>query len=211
MNPKDSLLALILPGMMNIFYLLIMRSFVSAIPPSLMESAKIDGAGEFRIFIQIVLPLLGSGLATIGLFIALGYWNDWYNAMLYINTESKYPLQYMLYDFDHNDRSQYLSEFDWYRSRYINRPYNFMLNNKVICAELIQHYVMTPKIFLIKSRGHYIAYDQTTSDNRSVLSLLKKHTMLYAKPISAGKGNACVAFFPATSTLQIRRASCSKI
>lgn len=95
---KDNLLALILPGMMNVFYLLIMRSFIGSVPPALIESAKIDGAGEFRIFIQIVLPLLKSGLATIGLFLALGYWNDWYNAMLYINTENKYPLQYMLYD-----------------------------------------------------------------------------------------------------------------
>ena len=95
---KDNLLALILPLMMNVFYLLIMRSFVTSIPPALIESAKIDGAGEFRIFLQIILPLLKSGLATIGLFLALGYWNDWYNAMLYINSEEKYPLQYMLYN-----------------------------------------------------------------------------------------------------------------
>jgi putative aldouronate transport system permease protein len=95
---KDNMLALILPGMLNVFYLLIMRSFVAAIPASLVESAKIDGAGEFRIFFRIILPLLKSGLATIGLFLALNYWNDWYNAMLYINDGKKYPLQYMLYD-----------------------------------------------------------------------------------------------------------------
>ena len=95
---KDNFLALILPGIMNVFYLLIMRSFVNTVPTALIESAKIDGAGEFRIFVQIVLPLLKSGLATIGLFMALGYWNDWYNAMLYMNTETKFPLQYMLYN-----------------------------------------------------------------------------------------------------------------
>jgi putative aldouronate transport system permease protein len=95
---KDNYLALILPGMFNVFYLLIMRSFINGIPQALIESAKIDGAGEFRIFIRIVLPLLPSGLATIGLFMALGYWNDWYNAMLYINEPAKFPLQYMLYD-----------------------------------------------------------------------------------------------------------------
>ncbi|MDR1176696.1 MAG: carbohydrate ABC transporter permease [Treponema sp.] len=95
---KDSLLALILPGMFNVFYLLIMRSFVASIPQALIESAKIDGAGEFKIFVRIILPLLPSGLATIGLFMALEYWNDWYNAMLYISTSTKYPLQYMLYD-----------------------------------------------------------------------------------------------------------------
>ncbi|HAB60331.1 MAG TPA: sugar ABC transporter permease [Lachnospiraceae bacterium] len=98
LNLKDSYLALILPGMLNVFYLLIMRSFVSTIPMALIESAKIDGAGEFRIFKSIILPLLKSGLATIGLFLALGYWNDWYNAMLFMNTAEKYPLQYMLYD-----------------------------------------------------------------------------------------------------------------
>ena len=94
---KDNLLALILPGMVNIFYLLIMRSFVAAVPIALVESAKIDGAGEFRTFLQIVLPLLKSGLATIGLFMALGYWNDWYNSMLFINNDHLYSLQYQLY------------------------------------------------------------------------------------------------------------------
>ena len=95
---KDSMLALILPGMLSVFNMLIMRSFITAVPSALIESAKIDGAPEFTIFIKIVMPLLKSGLATIGLFMALHYWNDWYNAMLYLNSEEKYPLQYMLYD-----------------------------------------------------------------------------------------------------------------
>lgn len=94
---KDNYLALILPGVFNVFYLLIMRTFVDSIPVALIESAKLDGAGEWKIYFSIILPLLKSGLATIGLFLALGYWNDWYNAMLYMNTEDKYPLQYMLY------------------------------------------------------------------------------------------------------------------
>ena len=98
LNLKDSYLALIFPGMFNVFYLLIMRSFVSAVPGATIESAKIDGAGEFRIFAQIVVPLIPSGLATIGLFKALQYWNDWYHAMLYLNSPNKFPLQYMLYD-----------------------------------------------------------------------------------------------------------------
>jgi len=95
---KDSYLALILPGMFNVFFLLIMRSFINTIPQAVIESAKLDGAGEFTIFIRIIVPLLPSGLATIGLFMALGYWNDWYNAMLYVNSPAKFPLQYMLYD-----------------------------------------------------------------------------------------------------------------
>ena len=94
---KDNILALILPGMFNVFYLLIMRTFITTVPFSLIESAKLDGAGEWYTFFHIVLPLLKPGLATIGLFLALGYWNNWYNAMLYINEEELYPLQYLLY------------------------------------------------------------------------------------------------------------------
>ncbi|MDR3050484.1 MAG: carbohydrate ABC transporter permease [Oscillospiraceae bacterium] len=95
---KNNLLALILPLLFNVFYLLIMRSFMASIPASIIESAKIDGAGEMRVYVQLVLPLAKPGLATIGLFIALDYWNDWYNAMLYISKQALYPLQYLLYN-----------------------------------------------------------------------------------------------------------------
>lgn len=95
---KNSYLALILPIMINIFYLIVMRTFISAIPDSISESAKIDGASDFVIFIKLILPLSTAGLATIGLFIALDYWNDWYNAMLYMTDYKKFPLQYMLYN-----------------------------------------------------------------------------------------------------------------
>ncbi|MDR1638764.1 MAG: carbohydrate ABC transporter permease [Clostridiales bacterium] len=97
-NLKNSLLALILPLLMNAFYLIVMRSFLSSIPDSLGESAKIDGAGDFAIFIKIILPLSKPALATVGLFIALDYWNDWYNSMLFISDPEKYPLQYVLYN-----------------------------------------------------------------------------------------------------------------
>jgi len=94
---KNNLLSLILPGLLPVFYLLIMRSFIrTMIPASLIEAAKIDGAGEFRIFMGIVLPLVKPALACIGLFYAIGYWNDWYNAMLYITDIKKYSLQYLL-------------------------------------------------------------------------------------------------------------------
>jgi carbohydrate ABC transporter membrane protein 2, CUT1 family (TC 3.A.1.1.-) len=68
-----------------------------AIPDSLIDAAKIDGCGEYRILFRIVMPLIKPALATVGLFIALAYWNDWYNAMLFIKSEEKYPLQYFLY------------------------------------------------------------------------------------------------------------------
>lgn len=94
---KNSLLALILPLMVNVFYLIVMRSFMTTVPDSIVESGKIEGAGEFTIFFRLVLPLLKPALATIGLFLALDYWNDWYNAMLYITERTLYPLQYLLY------------------------------------------------------------------------------------------------------------------
>ena len=94
---KDNYLALILPMMVNVFYLIIMKNFMRSIPGALIESAKIDGAGEFYIFLRIVLPLAKPALASIGMFIALNYWNDWRNGMLFMQDETMYPLQYYLY------------------------------------------------------------------------------------------------------------------
>lgn len=94
---KDSLLALILPLAVSPFFLFILRSFYqNFVPESLMESAKVDGANEFQTFFKIVIPISKPGIATIALFLTLGYWNDWFHAMLYIDTESKIPIQYML-------------------------------------------------------------------------------------------------------------------
>ncbi|MDR2534459.1 MAG: carbohydrate ABC transporter permease [Treponema sp.] len=93
---KDSVFSMILPGVMSAWSVFLMRNFMKSIPDSLYESATIDGAGDFYIYWRIFLPLAVPALATIGLFSALGYWNEWYNAMLYIQTPSKYPLQYFL-------------------------------------------------------------------------------------------------------------------
>lgn len=93
----DSYLALLLPLMFSVYNLLIMKSYIQSIPESLIDAAKIDGCGEFRTLVQVVVPLIKPALATVGLFIALAYWNDWYNAMLYIKSPTKYPLQYFLY------------------------------------------------------------------------------------------------------------------
>jgi len=96
--------------------------------------------------------------------------------------------QWVLYDLDHHDRRQYLSEFDWYRSRYINSPFNFMLNNKVISDELLRHYVQTPKIILVKSRNRMMSYEEGVKDTASLCDILVERRALYCKPISAGKG-----------------------
>ncbi len=94
---QDSYLALLLPLVFSVYNLLVMKSYISAIPDSLIDAAKIDGCGEVRTLFQVVLPMIKPALATVGLFIALAYWNDWYNAMLYIKSEERYPLQYFLY------------------------------------------------------------------------------------------------------------------
>lgn len=94
---ENNILSLILPLLFSVFYIIIMRSFMSSIPDSIVESAKIDGAGDFYIFNKIILPLSKPVLATVGLFLALRYWNDWYQAMLFITKEQLYPMQYFLY------------------------------------------------------------------------------------------------------------------
>lgn len=95
----DSLGALILPGLMSPFLIILMKNFIkSSIPDELIESAKIDGAGDFKIYWRIVLPLSLPGIATVGLFLALSYWNDWFNSSLFINDSHKFALQYFLYN-----------------------------------------------------------------------------------------------------------------
>ena len=100
---KNSLLALILPICVSSFNIIILRTFFkTSVPEAILESAKIDGAGDFTIFMKVILPLVKPALATIGMFIALGYWNDWYNSMLFINNENLYSLQYYLYKIVNN-------------------------------------------------------------------------------------------------------------
>lgn len=97
LNLKNSIWALILPVCMNSFYIMVLRTFFkTSVPDAVIESAKIDGASELRLFFQIVLPISLPGMATIGLFLTLGYWNDWFNAMLFIDTNALTPLQYLL-------------------------------------------------------------------------------------------------------------------
>nr|WP_240353539.1 carbohydrate ABC transporter permease [Cohnella algarum] len=93
---KDSLWAIILPGMLSPFYVLIMKGFMGKIPHELIESTKVDGASERRIFFQMILPLSTPALATLGLFIAFNYWNEWFNALLFIDNDKLVPLQLLL-------------------------------------------------------------------------------------------------------------------
>ena len=100
----DSLWVLILPSLVNPWNVLLLRNFFAGIPESLAESAKIDGANDLVILFKIILPISLPGLATVGLFYALAYWNEWYKAMLYLRTEWKYPLQYIIMQITRNIR-----------------------------------------------------------------------------------------------------------
>ncbi|HEY5585973.1 MAG TPA: carbohydrate ABC transporter permease [Ruminiclostridium sp.] len=97
LHMKDSILALILPYTIAAWFVLLMKGFMGGIPDSIIESAKIDGASEFKAFFKIILPISKPALATVGLFNVLMYWNDWWLGMLFINNEKLVPLQLMLY------------------------------------------------------------------------------------------------------------------
>uniref|UniRef100_A0A7C5V0A2 Carbohydrate ABC transporter permease n=1 Tax=Caldicellulosiruptor owensensis TaxID=55205 RepID=A0A7C5V0A2_9FIRM len=106
---KNTIFALILPYVMNMWYVLIFRTYLSmSLPDSIIESAKIDGAGEFTTFFRIVVPLVKPGLATIALFAAITYWNDWWLPFMLIDVEKLYNLQYMMYRVQ--QKIQYLAE-----------------------------------------------------------------------------------------------------
>ena len=94
---KDSLWLLILPLCVSTMNVIILRTFiVNGIPAELMEAAKIDGAGDYRTFFQITLPLMKPSLAAVGFMMATAYWNDWQNAFIYITSDNKRPLQMLL-------------------------------------------------------------------------------------------------------------------
>jgi ABC-type glycerol-3-phosphate transport system permease component len=94
---KNNYLAVFLPLLMSPWLILLMRNFMKSIPFEITESGKIDGAGDFTIFVSLIFPMIKPALATIGLFLALSYWNEWYNSMLYLPDLDYKPLQYFLY------------------------------------------------------------------------------------------------------------------
>jgi putative aldouronate transport system permease protein len=94
---NDNFLGLLLPFMLSVFNILVMKSFMNSIPDAISESGKIDGANDFRVFATLILPLSKPALATIGLFIALMYWNDWFLTYIFIQNSRLYSLQYYLY------------------------------------------------------------------------------------------------------------------
>ena len=92
----NNILVMIIPGAIDTFNMLLMRNYFASLPKELEESAKMDGANDFIVFVKIYLPLSLPMLATIGLFFAVGNWNSWYNGMLFIETQEFKPLQLVL-------------------------------------------------------------------------------------------------------------------
>lgn len=115
----NTLWVLILTMLVSPWNVFLMRSFISGIPMELLEAAFIDGATEFQTYYKIVLPLAKAGLASVGLLIMFGYWNDWYQGMLYIDDMKLTPLPLLLYKIISN--IQYVMQ----NSQYMNTANNF--------------------------------------------------------------------------------------
>ncbi|MFK7692249.1 carbohydrate ABC transporter permease [Paenibacillus sp. HJGM_3] len=92
----DSYMSLIIPGAISAFYLIVLKNFFQQLPEGLEESAKIDGCNDFQIYYKIILPLSKPALATLTLFYAVGHWNSYFSAILYINDAAKWPIQVLL-------------------------------------------------------------------------------------------------------------------
>ncbi len=95
-NFSNHIYSLIIPGLFSVWNMIIAKSFMKGIPFEMTEAAKIDGAGDFYIFYKVILPMTKPLIATLALFVALAYWNDWYNCMLFMSTSDNWNLQYTL-------------------------------------------------------------------------------------------------------------------
>lgn len=95
-NFTNHIYALIIPGLFSVWNMIIAKSFMKGIPFELTEAAKIDGAGDFYIYCKVIMPIAKPLIATLTLFIALNYWNDWYNCMLFMSNGDNWNLQYTL-------------------------------------------------------------------------------------------------------------------
>lgn len=96
--------------------------------------------------------------------------------------------QYVLYDLKHNSKRDFLSEFDWYKSRYINEPFDFAFNNKVVCAEMLKQYIRVAEHYYIKNKGIIYDFEEGNKKIDDIISLLKQKKALIIKPFAMGKG-----------------------
>lgn len=94
---KDSLWAVILPYLVSGWNVILLRTFFTDLPEEVLESGEIDGCNEFKLLWKIAIPMMKPALATVGLMVALGLWNEWYRTMIFIDSSDKFTLQYLLY------------------------------------------------------------------------------------------------------------------
>jgi putative aldouronate transport system permease protein len=97
LNLLNNFLVYVVPGMLNIFYMLVSISFIQALPPELEDAAKVDGAGDIRVFLRVVLPLSMPLLATIAIFTSVGHWNSWYDSAFFVTSKDKAYLHTLAY------------------------------------------------------------------------------------------------------------------
>ena len=132
---SNNLLALIVPNSVSVFNFIIVRSFFRQLPPSLEESARIDGASEWVILFRIIYPLSIPTLATIAMFVAVGTWNSWFSAMLYMRDEKLYPLQLIVRNFVvHEARPADMQNMEGLRDAAGNRIFLNETGLKMACA-----------------------------------------------------------------------------
>jgi len=96
--------------------------------------------------------------------------------------------QVVLYNLNKKNKKNYLSEFDWYKSRRLNDKYSYILNNKLICNDLLKNYISIPEVIIIKEKNRFYSYDNKYYDIKDVLNKIKENKSIYYKPITAGKG-----------------------
>lgn len=132
---SNNLLALIVPNSVSVFNFIVVRSFFRQLPASLEESARIDGANEFTILFRIIYPLSIPTLATIAMFVAVGTWNSWFAAMLYMRDEKLYPLQLIVRNFVvHEARPADMQNMEGLRDAAGNRIFLNETGLKMACA-----------------------------------------------------------------------------
>lgn len=97
--------------------------------------------------------------------------------------------QWALYDLNGKKKKEYLSEFDWYKSRYINDPFDFMLNNKIVATEVLKKYIRVPEIYLVNTKGAISDFDGNVLSNEEVVERIREEKSVFIKPYGKGKGN----------------------
>lgn len=151
LNLNNNYLAFILPALVNVFYIIIIRSQIEAIPLSLSEAAIIDGATEFQVMLYVILPTLSATIAAISMFVALNAWNMWYPVMLYSNKRDMWSLQYFLRAIVFEKLNEYMpnNNIEAVSEAEISSPLNFQMAAIVLVAlPIVSIYPFVQKYFV---------------------------------------------------------------